>query len=450
MKRTLLVLFFAGFFGVDTNAQTTLQLYDNAVFYNMYGALLPDEPLPEGAIRLKNTTYARPLTDEQIATFGNTLTLNVTAASLCDNYDRIGNVNLAFLPAGTTSYEWADAEKRIELGRFITPFMVPDGTLEVPYTWDISNVLHILNDPELAEDYDFFIEFEIAGYQGGVGQGGAAELYPSICANRQDVYRGSLELVSTGTYVPAEIYFQELSFKYELRDYTLEGTDELGETVKSFTFNVPQTIYGAKYYFINSNHGSNEDGEEYVRRWHYIYLDGVEKLKYRPNGISCEPFRQYNTQGNGIYGNTVHSTSWWTSWNNWCPGDRIPIRAIDLGTVAAGDHTFKIDVPAAVFADNQGYFPMSVYVQGYYDETAGSDTFTATAFTVSPNPVNNIATITTTGQEIKAVTVTNTLGQVVLTGATDTLDFSALQNGVYVVKVDFANNTSGIKKIVKN
>lgn len=456
MKRTLLVLFFAGFFGVDTNAQTTLQLYDNAVFYNMYGALLPDEPLPEGAIRLKNTTYARPLTDEQIATFGNTLTLNVTAASLCDNYDRIGNVNLAFLPAGTTSYEWADAEKRIELGRFITPFMIPDGDVEVPYTWDVSNILHILHDPVLAADYDFFIEFEIAGYQGGPGQGGAAVEYPTICANRQDVYRGSLEFVSTGTYEQEDIYFKELSFKFELKDYTLEGTDELGETVKSYTFNVPETIYGAKYYFINSNHGSNSGGEEYVRRWHYIYLDDVEMFKYRPGGLSCVPFFDYNTQPNCIYylcdgtNNTRPDTNSAWSWNNWCPGDKIPTRVIDLGTVTAGDHTFKVDVPAAVFADNQGYFPMSVYVQGFYDESAGTDTFDANAFTVSPNPVNNIATITTTGQEIKAVTVTNTLGQVVLTGATDTLDFSALQNGVYVVKVDFANNTSGIKKIVKN
>jgi Peptide-N-glycosidase F, C terminal/Secretion system C-terminal sorting domain/Peptide-N-glycosidase F, N terminal len=458
MKKTLLTLSFAALFGLQANAQssTSLQLYDDAVFYNMYGGLVQNEPLPEGAIRLRNTTYARPLTDDQIATFGNTLTLNVTAASLCDNYDRIGNVNLAFLPAGTTSYEWADAAKRIELGRFITPFMVPDGDVEVPYTWDISQILYILNDATLAAEYDFFIEFEIAGYQGSATQGGAAYEYPSICADREDVYRGSLELVSSGTYEPENVYFKELSFKYELKDYTLDGTDELGETVKSYDFDVPATIYGAKYFFINSNHGSNSGGEEYIRRWHYIYLDGVEMFKYRPGGVSCVPFFQYNTQPNCIYylcdgtNNTRPDTNSAWSWNNWCPGDKIPTREIDLGTVAAGTHTYKIDVPAATFAGDQGYFPMSVYVFGYYDEAAGADTFKATQFTVSPNPVNDIATITTNGETVKAVSVTNTLGQVVLTGNSNTINLSALQSGVYVVKVSFDNNTTGVQKIIKN
>ncbi len=451
MKKTLLALSFAAFFGLKANAQssTSLQLFDDAVFYNMYGSLVQDEPVPDGAIRNRNYSYGIPLTDNQIATFGNTLTLNVEAASLCDDFDRIGNVNLVFVPTGQTSYDYDTAE-RIELARFITPFMVPDGDVEVPYSWDISNVLHILHDADLTANYDFWIEFEIAGYQGSPTQGGAAADYPSLCANRQDVYKGSLTLVSSGTYVPEEIYFHKLSYKYELKNYTLDGTDVLGETVKSFTFNVPQNVYGAKYYFINSNHGSNQNGEEYVRRWHFIYLDDVQKLKYKPNGISCEPFRQYNTQPNGIYGNVVHTASWWTQWNNWCPGDKIPIRAIDLGTLTPGDHIFKIDVPDAVFSGGQGYFPMSVYVQGFYDATAGTGTFKATEFAVSPNPVNNTATITAQGQEIKSVSVANTLGQVVLTGTSNTLDLSALQSGMYIVRVNFANNTTGVQKIMKN
>ncbi|KOS06055.1 hypothetical protein AM493_08390 [Flavobacterium akiainvivens] len=457
MKKTLLALSFAAFFGFGANAQesTSLQVFDNAVFYNMYGGLVENEPVPEGAIRLRNTTVAKPLTDEQIAAFGNTLTLNVTAASLCDNYDRIGNVNLAFVPAGQTTYEFGAVTERIELGRFITPFMVPDGDVEVPYTWDISHVLNILHHPVLAEQYDFWIEFEIAGYQGGPGQGGAAVEYPTICANRQDVYRGSLELVSSGTYEEQLVVFDALSHKFELKNYTLDGTDVLGQTEKTFTFYLNQPVENAKFYFINSNHGSNSGGEEYVRRWHYVYLDNAQKLSYRPGGLSCVPFFDYNTQSNCIYylcdgtNNTRPDTNSAWSWNNWCPGDKVPTRVVELGNLEAGEHSFKMRVPAAQFTGAQGYFPLSAYFTGEVD-VLNTETFAAAAFTISPNPVNDVATITANGQEIKAVSVTNTLGQVVLTGATDRLDLSALQNGIYVVRVDFANGTTGVQKIVKN
>jgi len=119
-----------------------------------------------------------------------------------------------------------------------------------------------------------------------------------------------------------------------------------------------------------------------------------------------------------------------------------------LGDLEAGEHTFTIKVPDAVFADGQGYFPTSAYIQGY-DVTLGTDTFDKKAFTVSPNPVNDIATITTNGQNVKTVSVVNTLGQTVITGSTESVDLSALQSGIYMIKVDFTNNTSAVQKIVK-
>ena len=85
---------------------------------------------------------------------------------------------------------------------------------------------------------------------------------------------------------------------------------------------------------------------------------------YKPGGKSCEPFRVYNTQSNGIYGSEVRTESEWTSWNNWCPGDIIPIRVFDLGDLQAGIHTFKIEVPDAKFVGAQGEIPTSAYVQG--------------------------------------------------------------------------------------
>ena len=446
MKKTLLTLsLLTSLFAFKAKAQVTVQLYDDAVYYGMYQGTV-DEPLPPNAIRNNNTSYGIKLTEEQIASFGSTLTLNVQAASNCDNYDRIGNVNVAFVPKGATSYNYATVE-RIEIARFITPFMLPDGSLQVPYTYDVANLLDILKDPTLSSTYDFWVELEIAGYQGGPGQGGAAEMYPQICAGRDDVYRGSLEFVSEGTYEPADLYFDQLCFKYEMKDYTLAGTEEIGETIKSYTFTVDDDLEEAYFHLVMSNHGSNGGGEEYKNRTHYVYLDGEEVLNYKP-GKNGEPFRQYNTQPNGVYGNAPLSLSYWTS-RAWAPGAKIDTRDISLGSLSAGPHTFTMDVPTATFNGDQGYFPMSVYVQGVYATEAGTKGFDKISFNVSPNPVNDIATITTNGEAVKNFTVINTLGQTVLTGAGSSINMSPLQNGIYVVKAEFANGQQLSQKVMK-
>ncbi|MFP9100569.1 peptide-N-glycosidase F-related protein [Flavobacterium sp. RHBU_24] len=460
MKKTLLTLsLLTSLFAFKAKAQVTVPVYEDAIYYGMYEGTV-STPVPEGAQRNTNSSYGKKLTEEQIASFGSSLTLNVSAASNCDNYDRIGNVNLAFVPKGATSYNYTAVE-RIEIARFITPFMVPDGNVYVPFTWDVSNVLDILHDPELSTTYDFWVELEIYGYQGGPGQGGAAVEYPAICTGRNDVYRGSLEFVSEGTYVPKNTYFEKLSHKFELKDYVLatetnnQGTDELNETVRTIPFTVPEGgATNAKFYFINSNHGSGTNGEEYVRRWHYVFLDGVQKLSYRPGGVSCVPFFEYNTQPNCIYylcdgtSNTRPDTNSAWSWNNWCPGDKIPTRVINLGALTAGAHEFKIDIPSAVFFNNDGYFPMSVYVQGE-TATAGTDSFNGLSFTMSPNPAKDIVTITTNGDAIQSFSVINTIGQVVLKGSGTSIDMRNLQNGVYMVKAEFNNGRQATKKIVK-
>lgn len=454
MKKTLLYLsvFAASLFGFTAAAQTTIPVYDNAVFYGMYEGTV-SQPLPAGAQRNSNSSYGVKLTDEQLASFGSTLTLNVRAASLCDNYDRIGNVNLAFVPKGATSYVYNQVQ-RMELGRFITPFMLPDGDLEVPYTYDLSHLVGIFKSPEFTTNFDFWVELEIYGYQGGVGQGGAAAEYPEICSGRNDVYRGSLDFVTSGTYSPAEFYFDNLSFKYELKNYTLDGTDEIGETVRSIAFAPDRALSSANYYIITSNHGSGTNGEEYVRRWHYIYLDDVQKTRYMPGGVSCVPYRQYNTQANCIYwlcdgtSNTRPNTNSAWSWNNWCPGNKVPTRVINLGAVAAGEHTFKINVPDAEFYGGQGYFPMSVYVMGTY-ATADTDTFVKANVTVTPNPVASVATINTNGEEVSSFTVVNTLGQQVAAGKGNSIDMTQLQSGIYVVKASLANGQSTSAKVVK-
>ena len=461
MKRTLQLLTFClSFFAVTTAlAQDpyNLTVFDHAIYYGMYEATV-DEPVPAGAIRHSNSSYGKMLTEEQLASFGNTLTMTVTLNPLCDNYDRIGNVNLVLVPKGQTSYVYGEVG-RMEIGRFITPFMdmtVTDPN-SVPYVYELNHLTKLFHNEAITSAYDFWVELEVYGYQGGPGQGGAAVEIPG-CAGRNDVYMGSLEFSSTyDENIDDTVNFvKSLSYKYELKNYTLDGTDVLGETVKTINFTLEQEVPDVKLFLITSNHGSNNGGEEYIRRNHFVYFDDAQVLMYKPGGVSCVPFFEYNTQPsciyydcstNPAYPRADNDAAW--SWNNWCPGDKIPVRSVDLGTLSAGEHSFRIEVPDAQFAGGQGYFPMSVYLQGAAPMLSASE-FNVASFSVSPNPVIDVVTINTTNNTtVKAVSVTNTLGQTVYTGTTATADLSQLQSGVYIIQAEFANGTTATRKIVK-
>jgi hypothetical protein len=450
---SLIVITLFAFLGgcLKTFAQDTytLTVFDEILFYDGYATTV-DAPVPEGVIRQSNSLYSKKLTDDQLAQFGNTLTMNVTIKASCDNYDRIGNINLALVPKNSVTYIPSEVQ-RIELGRYITPFMdkneQPD---RVPYSYDIDNVAQIFKDTQITSQFDLWIELELFGVPYAANQQIAG------CDGRNDVFFGSLEFVS-GTAANIEYannFILPLSFKYELRDYTLEGTDELGETVRDIAFTLEEDLPNAAFYLITSSHGANSGGEEYVRRQHYVYLDETEVLNYKPGGLSCVPYSEYNTQGNCIYTNCntgvplADTNSAW-NWNNWCPGDKIPIRVIQLGTLAAGEHHFKIDVPQAVFTGDQGMIPMSVYLQGY-DMTLSAKNFNTTAFSLVPNPVENITTINSGDLEIKEVTVLSITGQVVLKTNTGQLDLTSFNSGLYIVKILFTNNQTAIQKLVKS
>jgi hypothetical protein len=468
MKRTLLIFSVCALLlGFKAAAQNpyTLTVFNQAVYYGMYEGTV-SEPIPAGAIRNSNSSYGKKLTDDQLDAIGNTLQMTVTLNPLCDNYDRIGNANLAFVPKNATSYIYNDVQ-RIELGRFITPFMDMRVTNPnaVPYVFDIDNVTEILHDPILRQQYDFWVELEVYGYQGGPGQGGAAVEIPG-CAGRNDVYMGSLTFQSSidPTINREQHYFSPLSYKFELKNYVEatatnfrgQGTDAVGQTVRTINFTLPEAVANAKFYLVTSNHGSGTNGEEYVRRVHNVLLDNTQVATYIPGGVSCVPYRVYNTQENCVYRRCdlpnapyrPNLNSQW-SWNNWCPGNKIPTREIALGNLTAGPHSFKINVPDAEFFNNDGYFPMSVYVQAY-SETLSANDFKAATISIYPNPVSDVATIATNGQQVKLVNVINTLGQTVLQGSTNTIDLSNLQNGIYIIKVQFDNNQVATKKIVKN
>lgn len=424
------------------SGEVAYTVFDEILFYDGYAETVA-HPVPEGVIRHRNDLYAKKITAEQLASFGNQVTMNVTIKAACDNYDRIGNVNLAFVPKGQTTYNPGDVQ-RIEVGRYITPFMNKNiSPTEVPYTYSVDNLAKIFKDPVINDTYDIWAELEVFGVPY------AANTQVTGCSGRNDVFYGTLEFVSTGTFDhDPETFLLPLSMKANFNNYQTGATDEVGTTQKTITFELEETIYDAKFHLITSNHGAGSGGEEYVRRWHYVYFNGPQVLSYRPGGLSCEPFRVYNTQGNGIYGTSPQSAAWWANWNNWCPGDKIPIREISLGTLDSGTHTFVISVPAAQFLGQDGNFPLSLYLQGSYSATASIEDISKTAFKIYPNPASDIITIESS-DEIKEVMIFDMLGKKVSYSTKNQINISGLVSGIYFVHAEFENNAKMVRRIVK-
>lgn len=336
----------------------TFKVFDQILFYDGYAATVSN-PVPAGVTRLSNSKYIKKLNATELAKFSNSLDIKVGIIPYCDNYDRIGYVGLSFIPKNTAYSETAG--KHIEVGRFVTPFMDKNKTPNiVSYLFSGDNVANVLRDATWRTGYDIYVVFSVFGVPY------AAQNEISGCSGHIETFYGTVEFVnkSGGTDPATVVQMLPIATNKDLDNYTAANTDQVGSSKKTYSFNVPLAITDAKLYLITSSHGANAGGEEYVRRDHNIYFDNVLKLTYKPGGKSCEPYRQYNTQSNGIYGPTPKTTAQWSSWSNWCPGDAIPIRIISLGNIAAGSHSFKIDVPTAVFKDKQGSIKYSVYLQG--------------------------------------------------------------------------------------
>lgn len=353
----------------------TLTLFDAVRFYDGY--LLtnnPDSLVQDGIVRHRTSLYAVRLTDEQLSRIGDGMKMDVCVQACCDNYDRIGNVNLALVPKGRATYT-PDSVKRIELGRFITPFMDKNKQPDtVPYSYELPYLSHILRDATLREAYDLWVEFELFGVPY------AANTQIEGCAERSDVFLGTLKLSSTkpalaatdkDVLVPIVIKNPEY-MGHNLNNYDSLATDTLGKTTKTYTFKVPKDVADGQLVLVTSNHGANTGGEEYNRRWHYVYVDGDLALTYKPGRPTCEDFRKYNTQANGIYGRSKKSKHEWQSFSNWCPGDVIDNRIIELGAVKAGTHSVRISVPDAVFKNKQGEIPVSLFFQGLTEGSLAS------------------------------------------------------------------------------
>lgn len=364
-----------------TGGRVTLPIMQSATFYDGYlTSEIIDKDLDDGILRHANSLYSIKLNDSDLDFIGKNLILNLELFAQCDNYDRMGKVHLAFVPKGEEKYNYDDVE-RIEIGRFITPFMNKNyNPTSVNYSWDIPEVSYIFHDPEIRDNYDIWVETYLFGIPYD------AQKKVKGCSDRNDVFSVSLNfsydensaddivaLALNHHLTPIYTTKSELYGNVNLNNYNPVATDEVGVTSRTFTFDTEKDYSDARLTFILTNHGAGPEGEEYNRRLHHIYVDGELLMSYTPGGVSCEPYRIYNTQGNMIYDKYPPMTEeeeieFW-EWNNWCPGSAQPIRHINLGALKAGEHSVRIFVPDAVFNLQDGDYRPSIYLQGMTEGT---------------------------------------------------------------------------------
>lgn len=460
MKKTLLTLALATVGAMTASAEGNAEFYrvfkpfDKVVFYDGYNGTVFDKDLNDGITRHANHLYAKPLTDEMLNWFGAELDMDVTIHALCDNYDRIGNISLALVPKGETTYN-PDEVTRIELARFITPFMDknrwPDN---VKYHYDANLISMIVRDKSLRDKYDLWLEYEVFGIPY------AANEQVKGCSGRNDVFAGTLTFTSYDApasqltdHLLVPIVMKKPEFKgHNFNNYSEAGTDTIGTATKTWRFTVPEGgAADANLTVIMSNHGANMGGEEYVPRTHLMYLDGQLIATWK-NGKYCEPYRHVNTQGNGIYGYTEKTEMAWVNRSNWCPGDAIPTRVYYLGAIEAGEHEVMIRVPEAEFVDQQGDFPVSMYFQGVTSGKLPVAIDEVQSDADMPQLKRSGDVVCLEGAEVSEVAVYTYDGKMLYGRHTSSPEVSLVgfQSGVYLISYTLSDGSTLLHKVVKN
>lgn len=414
----------------------TVNIFNEAVFYDGYQTKkIFDAELQDGILRHSNAIYAVKITDEQLSKIGDKLDLSIVIGALCDNYDRMGTVNLALVPKGSDSYAYNDVQ-RIEIARFITPFMDKNKTPDhVPYDYSIDAVSMILRDAGLRADYDFWLEAEVFGVPY------AANEQIRGCKGRNDTFTATISFITEGNrdevtnhmLIPIYSKRPEVEGPVNLNNYREVATDTVGKTTRTWHFTLDRDVADARITFINTNHGANTGGEEYKRRKHLVIVDKELKLRYFPGGVSCEPYRQYNTQLNGIYGREPKTDEEWMSFSNWCPGQAVPIREIELGALQAGEHEVMIRVPNAKFVNGEGDFRPSLYLQAVTEGKLPAGILTP--LIERGGNIRMVGNVLQLGESVSELLIYNMEGQLVYGrhNPGEAFDMSSFEPGVYVV-----------------
>jgi len=158
--------------------------------------------------------------------------------------------------------------------------------------------------------------------------------------------------------------------KYAAKQRFYDGFSDKG-LIANFT--TKNSYKNAKLYYITTGHGGHAQGDEFVKKENIISFDQNVIKQFIPWRDDCASFRRFNpTSGtwrrdrilsdSTIIKETIASSD--LSRSNWCPGSMVVPEIIELGTLEAGIHNLKIEIPEAQPAiENEiNYWMVSAYL----------------------------------------------------------------------------------------
>ena len=107
-------------------------------------------------------------------------------------------------------------------------------------------------------------------------------------------------------------------------------------------FKLDKDLKNVRLRYITTGHGGWGNGDEFVPKANSIFLDGELKMKFTPWRLDCGSYRLYNPVS-GNFENGLSSSE--LSRSNWCPGTITNPVFIDLGDLAVGEHTIRVQIP---------------------------------------------------------------------------------------------------------
>ncbi len=148
----------------------------------------------------------------------------------------------------------------------------------------------------------------------------------------------------------------------------------------STTFSLPGNARNVRLKYIVTGHGGHDGGDEFVPKENILSVDGREIYRFTPWRDDCASFRRFNPatgvwlekrtaayiSENGYAEKEVEEpvASSDFSRSNWCPGSDVVPEEIALGDMAAGEHTFTVDIPKAqpINGDEMNHWLVSAYL----------------------------------------------------------------------------------------
>lgn len=143
--------------------------------------------------------------------------------------------------------------------------------------------------------------------------------------------------------------FNTTKFAHDQRPFT-----QLPDSALTVSFELNESSDVALK-FLTTGHGGHAGGDEFTEQPHVLLLNGDTLDAWTPWRNDCGAFRRFNPTS-GFWPSTyVHRgdtleervASSDLSRSNWCPGDQVKPRRVQLGQLEAGRHTLTVAVPGA-------------------------------------------------------------------------------------------------------